>query len=111
MSDDDDFASFKNCMQIQLNLDLEAWDVALWEPMKALVAWWKQQQDFTKLFSGFLLGKGAKVLSAWIAGVAGITEAALALSFAQALIAVAAGIALGTFLDVAGRCIAQLPVS
>jgi hypothetical protein len=108
MSDIDDFESVKGCIKIQLNLDIEAWDIALWQPLKDLCAWWKGQSDFTKAFSVWLAAHVSKAFAAWIAGVAGITEAAVATAFSQAIIAVLGGIALGTFLDVAGRCIAQL---
>lgn len=107
MSSDPSFDAFVQCMKVQGNLDLEAWDVMLWEPLKDLAAWWQKQSDPTKLFSGWLVGVGSSALARWIGRAAGIAAAEVAGTLAEAIIAVLAGLALGTFMDMVVRCIAQ----
>ncbi len=104
----EDFDSFKECIKTQTNLDLEAWDVMFFEPLKDLVAWWNRQSDATKAWTGFLSGVAGTAFTRWIARVAQIASTEVAGLFAEALVAVAAGIALGTFFDAAGRCLAQI---
>ncbi len=103
-----DFTAFKNCMRTQANLDLEAWDVVLWQPLKDFFGWWTRQSDATKAFATFLAGAGASAFTRWVGRVAAIASTEVAGLFAEALIAVIAGLALGTFLEAAGRCI--LPI-
>jgi hypothetical protein len=102
-----EFDAFKQCIKVQANLDLEAWDVMLFQPLKDLTAWWSAQSDLTKGWTGFLSGIAGAAFTRWIARIAGIASTEIAGLFAEALVTVAAGLALGTFLDVAGRCIAQ----
>ena len=107
-----DFEAFKQCIRIQANLDFEAWDVILFQPLKDLVEWWNRQSDKTKQFTTFLSGIGGTAFTRWIARIAELSGAAeVAGLFAEALIAVIAGLALGAFLDVAGRCFEQIAVS
>jgi hypothetical protein len=114
-----DFEAFKQCMKIQANLDLEAWDVILFQPLKDLVNWWNRQSDKTKQFTTFLGGIGGTAFTRWLARIATITSTTggvfaagdVAGLFAEALTAIIVGIALGTFMDIAGRCIAQISVS
>jgi hypothetical protein len=106
---DAEFESFKNCMRIQAGLDLEAWDVMLFQPLKDLAAWWSRQSDATKAYTGFLAGVGGTAFTRWIARVAAIASAEVAGLFAEALVVVLAGLALGTLLDVVGRCLLQQP--
>ncbi len=103
-----EFDAFKQCVKVQTNLDLEAWDVMFFQPLKDLTAWWSAQSDSTKGWTAFLSGIAGTAFTRWIARVAGIASTEIAGLFAEALVAVAAGLALGTFFDVAGRCIAQL---
>lgn len=95
---------FKSCCQTQGNLDIEAWDVMLVEPLKDLYAWWHAQSDATKVFTIWLQAHAAKAFASWVAKVAGTTDAAVGAAFSEAIVAVTAGIAVGTFLDVIGRC-------
>jgi hypothetical protein len=99
-----EFELFKKCVNIQAGLDLEAWDVMLFQPLKSLAAWWSRQSDATKLYTGFLGGVGGTAFTRWIARVAEIASAEAAGLFAEALSAVLVGVSLGTFLDVVGRC-------
>lgn len=104
---DADWDQFKSCMKIQGNLDLEAWDVMLRQPLKDLYAWWTKQTDETKAFTTFLSGLAGTAFTRWIARVAEIASTEVAGLFAEALVAVLAGLALGTFLDMTGRCLGQ----
>jgi hypothetical protein len=104
---DPDFEAFKNCVKIQGNLDLEAWDVMLWEPLKDLYAWWSRQSNPTKAWTGFLGTVAGTAFTRWIGRVAKIAATEVAGAFAEALVAVLAGLALGTFMDIVGRCLQQ----
>jgi hypothetical protein len=95
---------FVQCCKTQGNLDLEVWDVALWQPLRDVYAWWSRQSSGTQSFTAFLLGRSQPAFARWIAVAAGVAEAELGVAFGAALIAVAAGIGLGTALDVIGRC-------
>jgi hypothetical protein len=103
-----DFTAFKQCMKIQKNIDIELWDVILWQPLKDFTAWWNGVSDQTKGWSNFLAGTGGLAFTHWIAGVAEISAAQVSGLFAQSLIAVIAGLALGTFMESALECIAQI---
>lgn len=102
-----DWESFKKCMKIQTNVDLQTWDIMLFQPLKDLSNWWSAQSDTTKKWTKWLADKGGKAFAPWVARVAQITETGLQATFAAALGAVGAGLVLGTFLDVSGRCISQ----
>lgn len=103
-----DWAQFTNCMQIQFNLDMEAWDVMLWQPLKDLYAWWTRQSDAVKAIAQGLVPIGVSGITVIIAKMAGIAAADLAGTFAALLVGVLAGLALGTFMDMVGRCLYQL---
>lgn len=102
-----EFDQFKRCVEIQGRLDLEVWDVILFQPLKDLHAWWNRQSDATKAYTGFLAGVAGTAFARWIARVAAIASAEVAGLFAEALLVVLAGLALGTFLDIVGRCLAE----
>jgi len=63
-----------------------------------------RQSDFIKAFTAFPGGRGSTVLSALVAKVAGIEDAAVAL----AILAIADRTRAGTLLDVAGGCLANI---
>ena len=99
------FADFKQCMQSEARLDLEAIDVAFIQPLKDLQAWWDRQSEPTKaLVSKITAGVGAAALTAFIAKVVGKTVGELTTAFSEALGAVLVGIGLGLFLAAAARC-------
>src|SRR5215813_6555017 len=102
---DADFDAFKQCVKNQTNLDMEVFDVILFQPLKDLLEWWKRQSDTTKQFTTFLAGVAGTAFTRWIARVASIASTEVSGLLAEALVTVAAGLALGVFLDVAGRCI------
>jgi len=95
---------FIQCCKTQGNLDLEAWDVMLWQPLKDVHAWWSRQSSSMQAFTAFLLGRSQPAFARWIAVAAGVAEAELGVAFGAALIAVVAGLGLGTAMDVIGRC-------
>lgn len=105
MPDDAQFEQFKRCVRIQAGLDLEAWDVILFQPLKDFSAWWSRQNESTKGYTGFLSGAVITAFTRWLARVAGIAAAEIAGLFAEALVAVLAGIALATFMDVVEGCL------
>jgi hypothetical protein len=99
------FDEFKECVKIQAGLDLEVWDVAFVQPLKDLSAWWERQSTNTKSWTTFLAGTSLGAFTRWIARAAGLAAATEVVGlFSEALVAVAAGLALGTFLDIVGRC-------
>ena len=98
------FDQFKQCCKIQGNLDLEAWDVALIQPLKDIFAWWQNQSGFTKAYATFLGGIGGTALTVVLGKIAKIAAADVASTFATLLAAVLAGLAIGTFMDILGRC-------
>ena len=95
---------FKECCRIQANLDLEAWDVALVQPLKDISAWWDRQSIPTQRIIQGLGGISTTALAAMLAKIGKITAAEVAGTFSVLVIAVLAGIAFGTFMDVVGRC-------
>lgn len=103
----DEWESFKNCVKIQSNLDMEAWDVMLFQPLKDLSDWWSRQSSTTKAWTAWLASIGGTAFARWVGRVAGITAAEVAGLLAEALVAVIAALALGTFMDVVGRCLSQ----
>jgi len=102
-----EWEQFKSCLKIQSNLDLEAWDVMLFQPLKDLSAWWSRQSDATKLWSTFLSGVAGTAFARWIGGVAKIASTEIAGLLSESIVAVLAGLAFGTFMDAVGRCIIQ----
>jgi hypothetical protein len=102
-----DFDSFKTCMRIQENLDMEAWDVILFQPLQDLHAWWTRQSDATKAYMNFLAGAEVAALTLWISKVAGIAGAEIAGLFATLLIVVLGSAALAVFMASVGRCLLQ----
>ncbi len=95
---------FINCCRNEGALDLEALDVALLWKLKDLTAWWTRQSDFTKGFSAWLIVRSSPAFTKWIAAAAGVTETALGVLVAEALIAATVGIGLGAFMDTIVRC-------
>jgi hypothetical protein len=104
---DPEFERFKTCLNIQAGLDLEAWDVMLFQPLKDLAAWWSRQSDATKAYTTFLSGIAGTAFARFIGRAAGMVSTEVAGLFAEALVAILAALALGTFLDVVGRCLVQ----
>jgi len=104
---DPNFDAFKRCVKIEANLDLEAWDVILFQPLKDLANWWGRQNEKIKAYTA-LLGPVAAAFTRWIARVAGITAADVAGLMAESLTAVMVGLALGAFMDIASRCLARI---
>ncbi len=102
-----DFDRFKNCMRIQEKLDMEAWDVILFQPLQDLHAWWTRQSEATKAYMNFLVGAEAAALTFWISKVAGIAAAEVAGTFATLLIVVLGSASLGVFMASVGRCLVQ----
>lgn len=98
------FDQFKQCCKTQGNLDLEAWDVALIQPLKDIFAWWQRQSDFTKAYSTFLGSIGGTALTVVLGKIANIAATDVAATFATLLAAVLVGLAVGTFMDILGRC-------
>jgi hypothetical protein len=98
------FDQFKQCCKTQGNLDLEAWDVALIQPLKDIFAWWQSQSAFTQAYAKWLGGIGGTALTVVIGKIANIAAADVAATFATLLAAVLAGLAVGTFMDILGRC-------
>jgi hypothetical protein len=104
----DEFEAFKTCLRNEAVLELEAWDVLLFQPLKDLHAWWTRQSDSTKLFTAFLTSQGSVALARWLSRIASIATAKVAALFAEALTAAVVGLGLAALLDVVGRCIAQV---
>lgn len=102
-----DFDTFKNCMRIQEGLDMEAWDVILFQPLQDLHAWWNRQTDATKAYVNFLAGVNATALAFWIGKAAGIAATEVAALLATMLIVVLGAAALGVFMASVTRCLAQ----
>jgi hypothetical protein len=101
------FDQFKQCCKIQENLDMEAWDVALIQPLKDISAWWQSQSDFTKKYATWLGSIGGTALTVVLGKIANISAAEVASTFATLLAAVLAGLVVGTFMDILGRCSIQ----
>lgn len=100
-----EFESFKNCVRIQSGLELEAWDVMLFEPLKDVYRWWEKQSPVTRKFVTFVAGKGSRPLARFLATASSITEVGVALALAEALVAILAGLSLAAFFDIVGRCL------
>jgi hypothetical protein len=84
---------------------MEALDVAFVQPLKDLFNWWNRQSEFTKAFvNWFTAGLGGAALTAFLAKILQVQVAELGLAVAEALGAVMVGLALGTVLDILGRC-------
>ncbi|MCC6315537.1 MAG: hypothetical protein IT337_16180 [Thermomicrobiales bacterium] len=105
---DVEWAAFKECCRIQGNLDLEAWDVMLFQPLKDLHAWWMRQLDSTRAYLAWLIGIGGSAAAVILGKIANIAATEVAGAFAALLAAVLAGMALGTMLDIVGRCLAAV---
>jgi hypothetical protein len=100
-----DWDSFKGCLEVQLNLDLEAIDVAFLEPLRDLKAWWDRQSENTKRYiNWFTGGIGGASLTAFLARILGTTASALATACAEALGATIVGVALGLFIAALVDC-------
>jgi hypothetical protein len=101
------FNDFKKCVKIQGHLDLEVLDITLYEPLLDLYKWWTKQSESTRKFITWLAALGAKPLAAFITRIINLSEKALAVLLAEALIAVFAGVSFGVVMDVVGRCVDQ----
>jgi hypothetical protein len=108
------FEEFKNCCLRELHLDLEALDVAFFEPLADVFEWYSKLSLKAQAFVTGLLGRAttnkvfAEALEAFLAkalnkGLAAASKSVTGL-LTLASIAVAAGIALGVLLQVAGAC-------
>jgi hypothetical protein len=98
-----DFNDFKNCVRGEINLDLEVLDAGLFEPLMAIVDWFKNLSAKAKLLigalatgAGFAAAKGAfaDLLKKVLLAVVGVDAATLAgdLAFALGLIAASIGL-------------------
>jgi hypothetical protein len=99
---------FRECVKTQLALDMEVWDVALLQPLKEFYGWWNAQSTATQRFLEALAGAYGAAATAFLARALkralATFSAEVSLAFAEAVVAVSAGIALGTFVDAVGRC-------
>lgn len=99
-----EWIEFKNCCRIQYGLDLEAWDVMLFQPLKDFYAWWMRQLDTTRAYINWLLPFSSQAATAILGKIARIASAEVSTAFAVLLVAVVAGLGLGTMMDIVGRC-------
>lgn len=102
-----DYDQFVNCMKIQEQLDMEAFDVMFFHPMQDLYAWWTRQSAATQAYMSFLSGTTVTVVAYYVGKVAGIAAAEVAALFATFLIAIWGAVALGPFMASVGRCLGQ----
>lgn len=105
---DPDFNAFKNCCRIQGNLELESWDMVLFQPLKDMHKWWITQSAAVQSFTAAIGGLNIAAFTRWVGRVAGIVSAEVAGLFAEALTAVMAGLALAAFMDIVGRCLGHV---
>ena len=110
MSDFDDFVS---CCRTEGNLDLEALDVAVLEPIQDIVAWWlKQPVKMHVLFDSLATagvkaakdGPFAKALEAFLTKTLKIPAAGVSGLIATMVIAVAGGITIAALMQILSVC-------
>src|SRR5262245_52956565 len=114
----------KDCMHRQGRLDLEAWDVMFFEPLKDLFHWFERMDNLMKAFMSTFAAKAASFLAdkvlkeqkeqmvkAFGEFVRKVIQSRLPngpwTTFVALLLAVLAGLAFGTFMDMLGRCLGE----
>jgi hypothetical protein len=116
MSDIDDF---KHCCLVNGNVDLEALDDALIEPLRRFAGWWVKQGEKILAFIS-ALSKATRgvnelerqaatgALKRFLQSITALASVELALDLVVALAGFAVGIGLGVFMDVVVKCIGLL---
>ena len=108
------FDDLKQCCLTQGNLDLEAWDVLLFEPLRDFSKWWdKQTAEMHKVVAALAglataaVAKGA--LAKFLEKLLKLSTAEIAGLFAAAILGVLVELTLVTMMHVVSVCIGELP--
>lgn len=96
---------FKACAQHSLGDQVHAWDEAVVQPLIEIGQWYKKQDTTIEIVLGGVAAAGLNSLIAWLAKIVGLSAAEVT---GPIILAFAAGVGIGTGLNVVIDCAGKL---
>lgn len=99
------FDDFKSCARTSLGDQVDAWNEEVIQPLIQVGHWFKGLNDTVQWLFGSVAAAGLASLVAWLAKIVGVSSAEVV---APILLAFAAGVGVGTGLNVVIDCADRL---